>query len=727
MRVCPSCGNTFPDDANFCPMDATRLPAAVAEAPATIPSMPVAQPAVTQPDQPAPIAGRFVLSGVSVQTPTGLAAAASDAQAGGSVVVKMVASEVLPTTAMADRALRELKQLGKVTSERIVRVVDQGRLPDGRIYVATEQVEGAATLEELVARDGPLSLERAKAIVLQVGEALTEAQKVGVIHRDVAPRNILVAPNDQVKVSDFGLAEAVTDRVFGAPGFLSPEQAEGKPVDQRSNIYSLGAVYYFALTGKAPFAGDAASLMQQHLSVVPQPPSTLRAGLGADVDRVIGKALEKSGGRRHLTLRQLLTEVGATSTLAPAASPPHGREEPAPPSARPLRAPADAKTVMGMEAPHLPRPQPESAPPSRPQPPASQPAQTMMGIPPASPVSSMGPGSTAPSMPAHAPPMPAHAPSMPAHAPPQAATVMAEAPAPPPPRVPPAAPPQAPPQAATMMAEAPRVPAAGANHAPPVAAPAAPLGAKANNQTGKKGAFRETAWFKRGEIEEEMAKAQAAAGDNALKTGVTGKHVPVDESQVDLSAQDKARLSLKTGATQAMPIIKSPVQALPGERMDEEEMLAELNPSRKYFIIAGAIVVGVVLAVVLYLATRAAPKAEAPSPQKPAPVAAAPPAAATPTPPAATAVAPPPPATKPPTPEKPSAAAAATPAPAPSPSVYAAQVAKLEASGGDKREVRRLEKLVTVELKVARRKRLKHVEEADRELLARLRKVHGGK
>jgi len=131
MRVCPSCGNSYPDDANFCPMDATRLPPPVAEAPATIPSMPVASPAVTQPDQPAPVGGRFVLSGVAMQTPTGLAQSATDTQTGATVVVKMVAAEVLPTTAMADRALRELKQLGKVTSERIVRVIDQGGSPTG--------------------------------------------------------------------------------------------------------------------------------------------------------------------------------------------------------------------------------------------------------------------------------------------------------------------------------------------------------------------------------------------------------------------------------------------------------------------------------------------------------------------------------------------------------------------------------------------------------------------
>jgi serine/threonine protein kinase len=727
MRVCPTCGNTYPDDANFCPMDATRLPAAAAvEAPATIPSMPAASaPAVTQPDQPAPIGGRFVLSGFSMQTPTGLASAASDLQTGAAVVVKMVAPGVLPTTAMADRALRELKQLGKVTSERIVRIVDQGKLADGRVYVATERSDDSSTLEELVGREGPLPLDRAKAIVLQVGEALTEAQKVGVIHRDVAPRNVLVGPGDHVKVGDFGLAEAVTDRVFGAPGFLSPEQAEGKPVDQRSNIYSLGAVYYFALTGKAPFAGDAASLMQQHLSAVPQPPSSLRAGLGSDVDRVIGKALEKSGGRRHLTLRQLLTEVAGTSTST---------------AAQPMRAGAEAKTVMGLEAPRVAPPaKPQAQPatvPSR----IQAPAQTMLGVPPASPVGSMGPGATAPSMPAQPPAMvEAPAPRVQPQAPPQP---QAQAPQPNAPRVPqPNAPsqpvvvPQAPPQAPTVSspqgsyeqsqssggrtAEAPRAPA---NHAPPVAAAAVPAaGGKPNNQTGKKGAFRETAWFKRGEIEEEMAKAQAAVGDNALKSGTTGQHVPVDESQVDLSQQDRARLSLKTGATQAMPVMKAPVQALPGERMDEEEMLAELNPSKKYFLIAGAVVIAVVLAVVIYFATRAAPKAEAPSPQKPAPVAAAPPATTpAPTPPSAVAVTPTPPATNTSTPPVKPAAVTAPP----SPSLYAAQVAKLESSGGgEKKDVKRLEKLVTIELKTAHKKREKDVEAADRELLARLKKL----
>src|SRR6266542_303160 len=298
MRVCPSCGNSFADDANFCPMDATRLPP---------PAEAAAAPSVTVPDQPTPIGGRFIPLGMGVPTPTGSVSDATDTQGGSAVALKLVPPAVLPTPTMADRALRELKQLAKVTSERIVRVIDQGKLPDGRIYVATEKTEGAVSLEEIVGREGPMAIERARAIVLSVGEALTEAQKVGVIHRDVAPRNVLVGPGDRVKVADFGLAEPVPGselgpsgagggaersgtRVFGAPAFLSPEQAEGKPVDQRSNIYSLGAMYYFALTGAPPFAGDSASLLQQQLSAAPVPPSHKRPELGADIDRVILKA-----------------------------------------------------------------------------------------------------------------------------------------------------------------------------------------------------------------------------------------------------------------------------------------------------------------------------------------------------------------------------------------------------------------------------------------------------
>jgi serine/threonine-protein kinase len=652
MRICPSCGFKSTDDANFCPMCATKMPPAAAEAPTSAAPVQVARPdAATATDSGATaVAGRFLLS-PGRQTPTGMLHEARDTQAGGATVaVKMVPSQVLPTAQLADRALRELKQLGKVSSDRIVKVIDQGRGSDGLVYMATEAAPGP-TLEEVVAREGALSVERATAIVLQVGEALTEAQKVGVIHRDVAPRNVFIGPGDKVKVGDFGIAEPVSDKVFGSPAFLSPEQVEGKPVDQRSNIYSLGATYYFALTGKPPFDptadGNPQGLLQQHLHATPQPPSARRQGVPGELDRIVLKALEKSGGRRHLTLRQLLSEIEAAAQKGAAVAAPE----------------SSARTVVDNAAPSM------AAPPA-PQP--RQMAATVMGM--ASPMGAPPAASTPsgavtrPNMPAQPAPQaqaPATTPSMPAAAAPTTAPSMNATPIH---------------EQPTRMAEAPRVAAAGSNASPPVKASpqvqAAVAAAQASVAAKKaaapapaaKGGFRETAWFKKGEIEEEMAKAQAAAGDSE-RTGTTGEHAvvggEVDQSKLDINAQDKARLSLKTGATQAMPVVKSPADvAVPGDTMSEQEMLAEMNSSKKWLVIAGIGIGVVVLAVVLWLVLGgkkdAAPaKAEAPQ-AKPEAVAAAPPAtppsptgsppAATPTPAAPPTPTPPPPAAQ--TPEQ---------------------------------------------------------------------------
>jgi eukaryotic-like serine/threonine-protein kinase len=697
-------------------MDATRLP----------PAVQAADPAATMPDQPAPVAARFLPLGIGHVTPTGTVSDASDATAGGTVSLKLVPPEVLPTTAMADRALRELKQLAKVTSARIVRVVDQGKLSDGRIYVATERVDGMMTLEDLVA-DGPLSVERAKVIVLQVGEALTEAQKVGVIHRDVAPRNVLVGPGDHVKVADFGLAEAVSDKVFGAPAFMSPEQAEGKPVDQRSNIYSLGAMFYYALVGKPPFEGDVPTLMHQHLHAIAPAPSLKRPTLGTDIDRVIAKALEKSGGRRHLTLRQLLTEIGATSS-APQSQ---------------VRSDAGAKTMMAMEAPVIP-PAPSPAPRAVAVPSAIRPnAQTIMGVSPLAPLAPAAPVApvappitetlpTAPfdsqpsTMASDVAPEPESPPArpMPTPAPqaaPQQATMMVEPPA----RPMPTPAPRVAPQQATMMAEPPARPMP--TPAPQVAQQAtmmaeAPGLATSGNDAGRnKKGFRETAWFKRGELEEEMAKAQAAVAGDPLKSGTTGKEPVLDESQVALSSHDQARLSLKTGGTQAMPVIRhTPHTGLPGERMDEDEMMAEIAGSRRYLVIGLAVVVAVVLGLVIYFATRGGgAKAEAPPATPPAPMAASPPAVAPPSAPLASTalVAPPSASAALPTPTSPSPKS-----PAPAAPGYVEAVERVQTSG-DKREIKRLEKAIAQDERAAHHKHDRATEATDKQLLARLKRA----
>jgi Protein kinase domain len=672
MRLCPACGNQYPDDANFCPMDATRLP----------PPPAAATPEITLRDQPKPIGGRFLLAGPEIASPTGVMSLATDANGGAQVMLKIVTPAALPTPPMADRALRELKQLGKVTSERVVKVLDQGKTDDGRVYVATEVVE-ARSLEELVAQEGPLPLPRAVAIVLQVGEALTEAQKVGVIHRDVSPRNVLVGGGDKVKVADFGLAEPVTDKVFGAPAYLSPEQVEGRPVDQRSNIYSLGAVLYYAVTGAAPFSGDPQSLLQQQLSATPQPPSARTQGLPAELDKVVLKALEKSGGRRHLTLRQLLTELEAATGVKAGDAAKHAAAAPA---ARPM-----AATVMGLPAMGSPK--------------APSEARTMM----------MQPAPEA--APAPAPTVQAPAPTVQAPAP----TVQAPAPVV---------------QAPTVQAPAPAV----HTPAPTVPQPVVPAAKPASAPAGKKpaaaggGGFRETAWFKQGEIEEEIAKrqAQAASEDPLAPTGTTGQHVAVDASAV--TREDHNRLSLKTGSTQAMPVIKGgnasgKKVALPGEQMDEAEMLAEIDSSKKWFLVAGVAVLVVVLAAILYFTVfRSAPSAEAPPPPKPAAVAAAPPAAPAPAAPAPPPAAPAPPVAPAPTTKTPAQLLAEADAEMRNDDLGAAvdDYQKAAEAGGDAKALKKLDAALTKALaakaKTAKKRKDKAGEADVRALLAKLHK-----
>ncbi len=548
MRTCPTCKNQYADDANFCPMDATKLLPPVAEVAPTFPpaatTLGTPSPSATVPatvfDQPRPVAGRFMLGVERDRTPTGVVYEASDLTNGEAVWLKLVDKQVLPSAMMADRALRELKQLAKVQSEHFVRIVDQGK-DDGRIFVVSEASAGIS-LETLVDRSGPLSFERARTILLGVGEALAEAQKVGVIHRDVAPRNVLV-DGDRIKLIDFGLAEAISDRVFGNPGFLSPEQAEGKPVDQRSNIYSLGALLYYMLTGSAPFVGERDSVVQQHLHAQPHPPSARRAGIFPEVDKLVLKAMEKSGGRRHLTLRQLLNEIAAISAPTPAALPPTADL-------------GHARTVMQFGSSS------EPAPPAKRSP--TTPAKAAPAIP-----SKIEQETTE------------KVPDMP-----QIAATAAAAPAPARRRVPAGDVVKAPPPKPPEKAKTPEPVLLRPKAPEPVAARPAPA-APPPKPTGKKG-FRETAWFKKGELEQEMAKAAAEQNPDDPLAGPALELAP-DVDPATLTTEDRARLSLKTGRTEMMGVIKGPT-SISGDRMSEEELLAEVDSSKRLKLVVGGVI-----------------------------------------------------------------------------------------------------------------------------------------
>lgn len=214
---------------------------------------------------------------------------------------------------------KEVQLTARLTHPNTISIYDYGRTPDGVFYYAMELLEGL-TLEELVQRHGPLSPSRAIFLLLQVCGALHEAHQVGLIHRDVKPANIFLCRRgelaDFVKVLDFGLVRDVKSNeqttqsnvnlVVGTPLYMSPEAIlEPDRVDAATDVYGLGCVAYFLLTGAPPFRGKTVlEVCAHHLHSVAPPPSE-RAAVPADLERVIVACLEKSKEARPASARAL--------------------------------------------------------------------------------------------------------------------------------------------------------------------------------------------------------------------------------------------------------------------------------------------------------------------------------------------------------------------------------------------------------------------------------------
>lgn len=215
---------------------------------------------------------------------------------------------------------REGRLAARVSHPNTVTIYDQGRTVDGVSYYAMELLDGL-TLEELVTRHGPLPAGRAIHVLRQLGAALEAAHARGLVHRDIKPANVYVCahahPPDLVKLLDFGLVREVTRAVdaavsganmlIGTPLFLSPEAiSTPDQVDERSDIYGVGAVAYFLVTGKTPFSGrNTVEVCAHHLHTPPRAPS-VHASVPADLERVILACLAKDPSQRPATARALV-------------------------------------------------------------------------------------------------------------------------------------------------------------------------------------------------------------------------------------------------------------------------------------------------------------------------------------------------------------------------------------------------------------------------------------
>src|SRR4051794_17496195 len=232
------------------------------------------------------------------------------------VALKILHDQYTADDDYVERFRREARAVAALSHPNIVTVIDRGE-HEGNQFIVFEYVEGE-NLKRLIERGGPAPVERALEIAIQVGRGLSAAHESGLVHRDVKPQNVLLNGTGQAKVTDFGIAREIdikhgmtqTGTVLGTSDYIAPEQAQGRHVDEHTDIPSLGVVLYEILTGEVPFKGDNfVAIAMKHINE--PPPSLLekRPELTPRVAAAVDRALAKEPSDRFPTMAAFCDEL----------------------------------------------------------------------------------------------------------------------------------------------------------------------------------------------------------------------------------------------------------------------------------------------------------------------------------------------------------------------------------------------------------------------------------